>query len=81
MVIPWQLCRTVGPLVRQRLPLASAKAQPRGGFLFYQKTMTAENAFSNPGKFVLAPIRLLGVLRYQYSRLKLFTLLFEFVVK
>ncbi len=29
MVIPWQLCRTIGPLLSQRLPLASAKAQPR----------------------------------------------------
>ncbi len=32
MVIPWQLCRTIGPLLSQRFPLASAKAQPRGGF-------------------------------------------------
>ncbi len=30
---PWQLCRTIGPLLSQRFPLASAKAQPRGGFL------------------------------------------------
>ncbi len=29
--IPWQLCRTIGPLLSQRFPLASAKAQPRGG--------------------------------------------------
>ncbi len=35
MDIPWQLCRTIGPLLNQRFPLASAKAQPRGGF--YQK--------------------------------------------
>ncbi len=31
MVIPWQLCQIIGPLL-QRLPLASAKAQPRGDF-------------------------------------------------
>ncbi len=30
MVVPWQLCQTIGPLLSQRLPLASAKAQPRG---------------------------------------------------
>ncbi len=29
---PWQLCRTIGPLLSQRFPLASAKAQPRVGF-------------------------------------------------
>ena len=29
MDIPWQLCRTIGPLLSQRFPLASAKAQPR----------------------------------------------------
>ncbi len=33
VVIPWQLCRTIGPLLSQRFPLACAKAQPRGGFL------------------------------------------------
>ncbi len=33
MVIPWQLCRTIGPLLSQRFPLASAKAQPMGGIL------------------------------------------------
>ncbi len=32
MVILWQLCRTIGPLLSQRFLLASAKAQPRGGF-------------------------------------------------
>ncbi len=32
MDIPWQLCWTVGPLLSQRFPLASAKAQPRGDF-------------------------------------------------
>ncbi len=35
MDIPWQLCRTIAPLLSQRFPLAplaSAKAQPRGGF-------------------------------------------------
>ncbi len=32
VVIPWQICRTIGPLLSQRFPLASAKAQPRGGF-------------------------------------------------
>ncbi len=31
MVNPWQLCRTIGPLLSQRSPLASAQAQPRGG--------------------------------------------------
>ena len=30
MNIPWQLCRTIGPLLSQRFPFASAKAQPRG---------------------------------------------------
>ncbi len=33
MDIPWQLCRTIGPLLSQRFPLANAKAQPRGDFL------------------------------------------------
>ncbi len=28
----WQLCRTICPLLSQRFPLASAKAQPRGDF-------------------------------------------------
>ncbi len=32
MDIPWQLCRTIGPLLIQRFPLASAKAQPREEF-------------------------------------------------
>ncbi len=32
MVIPWQWCRTIGPLLSQRFLLASAEAQPRGGF-------------------------------------------------
>ncbi len=32
VVIPWQLCQTIGPLLSQRFPLASAKAQPRGDF-------------------------------------------------
>ncbi len=32
MDIRWQLCRTIGPLLSQRFPLASAKAQPSGGF-------------------------------------------------
>ncbi len=31
MDIPWQFCRTIGPLLSQRFPLAIAKAQPRGG--------------------------------------------------
>ena len=31
MDIPWHLCRTIGPPLSQRLPLAIAKAQPRGG--------------------------------------------------
>ena len=30
------LCRTIGPLLSQRFLLASAKAQPRGGFLTSQ---------------------------------------------
>ncbi len=34
MDIPWQLCRTIGPLLSQRFPLASATAQPRGGGFF-----------------------------------------------
>ena len=34
MDIPWQLCRTIGPLLSQRFPLAGAKAQPRGDFQF-----------------------------------------------
>ncbi len=42
MDIPWQLCRTIGPLLSKRFPLASAKAQPRGGFPFNMK-------FSVPG--------------------------------
>ncbi len=33
MDIPWQLCRTIGPLLSQRFPLASAKAQPMGEFM------------------------------------------------
>ncbi len=33
MVQPWQWCRTIGPLLSQRFLLASAKAQPRGGFV------------------------------------------------
>ncbi len=32
MDIPWQLCRTIGPLLSQRFPLASAKEQLRGDF-------------------------------------------------
>ncbi len=32
IVIPWQLCQTIGPLLSQRFLLASAKAQPRGEF-------------------------------------------------
>ncbi len=27
---PWQLCQTIGPLLSQRFPLASAKARSRG---------------------------------------------------
>ena len=34
MVKPWQLCRTVGPLPSQRLPLARAKVQPRRDLLY-----------------------------------------------
>ncbi len=33
MVIPWEFFRTIGPLLSQRLPLASAKAQPMGDSL------------------------------------------------
>ncbi len=29
MVIPWQFCQTMCPLLSQRLPFASAKIQPR----------------------------------------------------
>ncbi len=29
--VPWQLCRTIGLLLSQRFPVASAKAQPSGG--------------------------------------------------
>ena len=32
MDIPWQLWWTIGPLLSQRFPLASAKAKPMGGF-------------------------------------------------
>ncbi len=42
----WQLCRTIGPLLSQRFPLASAKAQPRGGFfqsLFGEATLILAN--------------------------------------
>ena len=34
VVISWQLCRTIGPVLSQRFPLASAKAQPRGDFCY-----------------------------------------------
>ncbi len=34
MVKHWQLCRTIGPLLSQRFPLASAKTQSKGGFIF-----------------------------------------------
>ncbi len=32
VVKPWQLCRTIGPLLSHRFLLAGAKAQPRGAF-------------------------------------------------
>ena len=32
-----KFCRTIGPLHSQRFPLASAKAQPRGGFCIFKK--------------------------------------------
>ncbi len=32
MDIPWQLCQTIGPLLSQGSPLASAEAQPREDF-------------------------------------------------
>ncbi len=38
VVIPWQFCRTIGPLLSQRFPLASAKGQPRGGLAAIQIT-------------------------------------------
>ncbi len=38
MVKPWNLCRTLGPLLSHRFLLASAKAQPRGGFLISRET-------------------------------------------
>ena len=51
MVIPWQLYRTIGPL--PRLPLASAKAKPRGYLdasikkdLFKTKTAKSKGIFS-----------------------------------
>ncbi len=34
MGIPWQLCRTIGPLLGQRLPLAIAKAHSQGEINF-----------------------------------------------
>ena len=34
MGIPWLFCRIIGPLLSQRFLLASAKAQPRGGFKY-----------------------------------------------
>ncbi len=44
MVIPWQFCRTIGPLLSQRFLLASAKAQLRGGF-FPTRGVTASKLF------------------------------------
>ncbi len=41
MDIPWQLCRTIDPLLSQRFPLASAKAQPRDGFLLFLASCVA----------------------------------------
>ncbi len=40
MDIPWQLCRTIGPLLSQKFSLASAKAQPRGGFFMFNEHRT-----------------------------------------
>ncbi len=40
MVIPWRLKRTIGPLLSQRVPLASAKAQPRGDLLATNESYT-----------------------------------------
>ncbi len=45
VVIPWQLCGTIGPLLSQRFPLASAKAQPRGG-IFPSKNFTIIHLYS-----------------------------------
>ncbi len=41
----WQLCRTIGPLLSQRFPLASAKAQPRGGFITASPTTNNKCVF------------------------------------
>ncbi len=46
MDIPWQLCRTIGPLLSQRFLLASAKAQPRVGILSNLYYMTYFNNLS-----------------------------------
>ncbi len=45
MDIPWQLCRTIGPLLSQRFPLASAKAQPRGDFQRYHFLCDLRSSF------------------------------------
>ncbi len=49
---PWQLCRTIGPLLSQKFPLASVKAQPRGGgyFPFPAKPEGANTCASRKGK-------------------------------
>ncbi len=47
MDIPWQLCRTIGPLLSQRFPFASAKAQPSGGFQC--SAMSEMQQFSDKG--------------------------------
>ncbi len=53
MDIPWQLCRTIGPLLSKRFPLASAKAQPRGDSycsILYQHPRTLQYTYPLPKK-------------------------------
>ncbi len=58
-VLEWSfhgnLCRTIGPLLSQRFPLASAKAQPRGGFVNSKCLVTPRHRSNDHGgkKFVL----------------------------
>ena len=45
MDIPWQLCRTIGPLLSHRFRLASAKAQPGGDFKPFEFYPWLQNDF------------------------------------